>query len=273
MLGALRHRGLVLALAGCLLVFAAVLASRLGTEFIPRLSEHALVIATQRLADVSLDESNRYGTQIEKLLLASFPDEIDHIWTRTGRAEIATDPMGINLSDTYVLLKPREEWTSAASREELVEEMEAKLKELPTMAYTFSQPIEFRMMELIEGVGSRSDVVIKIFGEDLDELREQAGRVAKVMAGVRGVADLKVQQLSGQPVLSIKANREAIARHGAARVGVFIGTSTSGVLQTELAYRERDPVTGALPAWFRYEHTHNIHSVSAFVREAFGIEE
>jgi cobalt-zinc-cadmium resistance protein CzcA len=92
--------------------------------------------------------------------------------------------------------------------------MEAKLKELPTMAYTFSQPIEFRMMELIEGVGSRSDVVVKIFGEDLDELRVQADQVAKALGGVQGVADLKVQQLTGQPVLSIKANREAIARHG-----------------------------------------------------------
>jgi len=92
--------------------------------------------------------------------------------------------------------------------------MEAKLKELPTMAYTFSQPIEFRMAELIEGVGSRSDVVIKIFGEDLSELRQQAERTAKFVSQVSGVADLKVQQLDGQSVLNIRANREAIARYG-----------------------------------------------------------
>ncbi|HEU0138488.1 MAG TPA: efflux RND transporter permease subunit, partial [Bryobacteraceae bacterium] len=110
------------------------------------------------------------------------------------------------------------------------EKMEAKLEELPTMAYTFSQPIEFRMLELIEGVGSRSDVVLKIFGDDLDELREQADRAAKVIAQVNGVADLKVQQVSGQPVLSIKTDREAIARYGinVADVQELIQTAIAG---------------------------------------------
>ncbi|MCC7157792.1 MAG: efflux RND transporter permease subunit, partial [Bryobacterales bacterium] len=208
----LRHRGLTISIALAFVIACGALATRLGSEFLPKLEEGALAINAARLPGVSLPESVNMTNSMEQAL-REFP-EVTEIVTRIGRPEIATDPMGINLSDTYVLLKPREQWTSAASREELVEKMEAKLKELPTMAYTFSQPIEFRMMELIEGVGSRSDVVIKIFGEDLDELREQAGRVAKVVAGVRGVADLKVQQLSGQPVLSIKANREAIARHG-----------------------------------------------------------
>jgi len=208
----LHHRGLTIGIALAFVIVCGALATRLGSEFLPKLEEGALAINAARLPGVSLPESVNMTNSMEHAL-QEFP-EVTETVTRIGRPEIATDPMGINLSDTYVLLKPREEWTSAASREELVEEMEAKLKELPTMAYTFSQPIEFRMMELIEGVGSRSDVVIKIFGEDLDELREQAGRVAKVMAGVRGVADLKVQQLSGQPVLSITANREAIARHG-----------------------------------------------------------
>ena len=208
----LNHRMLTIGIALAFVIVCGALATRLGSEFLPKLEEDALAINAARLPGVSLPESVNMINSMEQAL-QEFP-EVTETVTRIGRPEIATDPMGINLSDTYVLLKPREEWTSAASREELVEKMEAKLKELPTMAYTFSQPIEFRMMELIEGVGSRSDIVIKIFGEDLDELREQAGRVAKVVAGVRGVADLKVQQLSGQPVLSIKANREAIARHG-----------------------------------------------------------
>lgn len=208
----LDHRGLTIGIALAFVIVCGALATRLGSEFLPKLEEGALAINAARLPGVALTESVNMTNSMERAL-QEFP-EVSETVTRIGRPEIATDPMGINLSDTYVLLKPWEEWTSAASREELVEKMEAKLKELPTMAYTFSQPIEFRMMELIEGVGSRSDVVIKIFGEDLDELREQAGRVAKVVAGVRGVADLKVQQLSGQPVLSIKANREAIARHG-----------------------------------------------------------
>jgi cobalt-zinc-cadmium resistance protein CzcA len=138
--------------------------------------------------------------------------------------------MGVNLGDTYVFLKPRDQWTSASSREELVEKMEDKLKQLPTMSYTFSQPIEFRMAELIEGVGSRSDVVIKIFGEDLTELRKQAAAVAKVVSQVNGVADLKVQQVDGQPVLSIRSNREAIARYGinVADVQRLIQTAIAG---------------------------------------------
>ncbi len=226
----LRHRGLTISIALAFVIACGALATRLGSEFLPKLEEGALAINAARLPGVSLPESVNMTNSMEQAL-QEFP-EVTETVTRIGRPEIATDPMGINLSDTYVLLKPREQWTSAASREELVEKMEAKLKELPTMAYTFSQPIEFRMMELIEGVGSRSDVVIKIFGEDLDELREQAGRVAKVVAGVRGVADLKVQQLSGQPVLSIKANREAIARH---RINV---SDVQELIQTAIAGSE-----------------------------------
>jgi cobalt-zinc-cadmium resistance protein CzcA len=209
----LRHRRVTIVVALAFVVACGGLATRLGSEFLPKLEEGAIAINAMRLPGVSLPEAVKMTTTLESVLL-SFP-EVTGAVTRIGRPEIATDPMGVNMSDTYVLLKPPREWTSAGSREELVEKMEASLKrELPTMAYTFSQPIEFRMMELIEGVGSRSDVVVKVFGEDLDELRVQAGQVAKTMAGVRGVADLKVQQISGQPVLSIRANREAIARHG-----------------------------------------------------------
>ncbi len=208
----LRHRGATIGCAAAFVVICGVMATRLGSEFLPKLEEGALAISAVRLPGVSLPESVRMTNSMEAAL-RSFP-EVTGTVSRIGRPEIATDPMGVNLSDTYVLLKAREEWTSATSREELVEKMEAKLKVLPSMGYAFSQPIEFRMMELIEGVGSRSDVVIKIFGEDLDELLAQAEQVAKSVAGVRGVADLKVQQLSGQPVLSIKANREAIARYG-----------------------------------------------------------
>jgi cobalt-zinc-cadmium resistance protein CzcA len=208
----LHHRGLTIGAALAFVLVCGALATRLGSEFLPKLEEGALAIHAARLPGVSLPESVNMTNSLERAL-HEFP-EVTETVTRIGRPEIATDPMGVNLSDTYVFLKPREQWTTAATREELVEKMEAQLKELPTMAYTFSQPIEFRMMELVEGVGSRSDVVIKIFGDDLDELRQQASRVAKAISGVRGVADLKVQQLDGQPLLGIKANREAIARHG-----------------------------------------------------------
>ncbi len=203
----------IVALTSALFVLAcAALIPLLGSEFLPKLEEGALAISALRLPGVSLAEAIRMTNSLEQAI-QEFP-EVSTTVTRIGRPEIATDPMGVSASDTYVMLKPREQWRTARSREELIEKMEDKLRGLPTMAYTFSQPIEFRMMELTEGTGSRSDVVVKIFGEDLNELRMQAERAGRVVAGVRGAADVKVQQLSGQPVLSIKANREAIARYG-----------------------------------------------------------
>ncbi len=224
----LRRKAATIAASIALVVACAALIPLLGSEFLPKLEEGALAINAVRLPSVSLPESVRMVSSLENAL-REFP-EVTTTLTRIGRPEIATDPMGVNMSDTYVLLKPPGDWKSAASREELVEKMEAKLKTLPTMAYTFSQPIEFRMLELIEGVGSRSDIVVKIFGEDLDELREQAEKTAKAMSQVAGVADLKVQQVSGLPVLSIKAKREAIARYGinVADVQELIQTAIAG---------------------------------------------
>jgi cobalt-zinc-cadmium resistance protein CzcA len=201
----------------------------LGSEFLPKLEEGALAINAARLPSVSLPEAVTMTNALEGVV-REFP-EVTTVVSRIGRPEIATDPMGVNLGDTYVLLKPKEQWQSASSREELVEKMESKLKDLPTMAYTFSQPIEFRMAELIEGVGSRSDIVVKIFGDDLDELKAQADKVANAMSQVSGVADLRVQQVSGQPVLSIRADREAIARYGinVADVQALIQTAIAGM--------------------------------------------
>ena len=229
LLGALRHRGLVLALAGCLLVFAAVLASRLGTEFIPRLSEHALVIATQRLADVSLDESNRYGTQIEKLLLASFPDEIDHIWTRTGRAEIATDPMGWDQSDVFITLKPLTLWRRASNQDELAAQMQTVLEDLPGMQLLFTQPIEQRVNEMIAGI--RGDVGVKIFGDDFDRLSQYGQQVADVLRNIRGSVDVATDQLSLLPVVRIEVDQDAISRYGVARRDVLATVQALGTPQ------------------------------------------
>lgn len=208
----MRHRRMTILSAAVLVALCGLLIPYLGSEFLPKLEEGALAINTLRLPGVSLPEAVKMTTSLENTI-RDFP-EVTTIVSRIGRPEIATDPMGVNLGDTYVLLKPKDDWTSATSREELVEKMEGKLKELPTMAYTFSQPIEFRMAELIEGVGSRSDVVIKIFGDDLSELRQQAEKTAKIVSQVSGVADLKMQQVDGQQVLNIRANREAIARYG-----------------------------------------------------------
>lgn len=224
----LRHHVLTIMATFSLVAISGFFAASLGSEFLPKLEEGALAVNAVRLPGVSLPEAIKMTNTLERAI-REFP-EVRTVVTRIGRPEIATDPMGVNAGDTYVLLKPQDQWTSASSREELVGKMEAKLKELPTMNYTFSQPIEFRMAELIEGTGARADVVIKIFGEDLDELRLRAQEVAQAISGVRGAADLKVQQLTGQPVLSIKANREAIARYGinVADVQQLIQTAVAG---------------------------------------------
>jgi cobalt-zinc-cadmium resistance protein CzcA len=159
----------VVVLAALLVANGAVLATRLGAEFVPRLSEGTVVVNTVRLASVDLDESVRYGTQIERALLAAFPDEIERVWTRTGTAEVATDPMGVELSDVFVTLTPRARWRRARSQDELVQAMQAALRDLPGMRTIFTQPIEMRVNEMVAGV--RADLGIKIFGDDLDELR------------------------------------------------------------------------------------------------------
>ena len=203
---------LVLGLALLLVVNAAFLASRLGTEFVPRLNEGAVVINTVRLSSVSLDESVRYGTRIEQALLEAFPDEIEHIWTRTGSAEVATDPMGIELSDIFITLTPRSLWTRADDQGELVAAMETALAPLPGMNTIFTQPIEMRVNEMVAGV--RSDLGIKLFGDDLERMRELALQIEDIVVEVQGAADVSVEQVTGVPVLRAELDRAVLARHG-----------------------------------------------------------
>jgi cobalt-zinc-cadmium resistance protein CzcA len=209
---ALSHPKLVLGAAGALLVGAGLLATRLGSEFVPRLSEGTIVINTVRLAEVSLTESVRAGTRIEKVLREKFPHEVERVWTRTGTPEVATDPMGLEVSDVFVSLKPRDDWRRATTQAELVEEMREELEDLPGMRMNFLQPIEMRVNEMIAGV--RSDVGIKLFGDDLDILRAKAREIEMAIRGLPGAADVSTEQVTGQPVLEITVDQEAIARHG-----------------------------------------------------------
>jgi cobalt-zinc-cadmium resistance protein CzcA len=156
--------------------------------------------------------------------------------SRIGRPEIATDPMGPNMGDTYVFLKPREEWRTARTREALVEQIQLRLRDVPTQAYSFSQPIEFRMQELIEGVGARSDVVIKVFGDDLAVLKAVADETARVLGRIPGADDVKAQQVIGLPMLQIEIDRDAIARYGinVADVQELIQTAVAGTEATRV---------------------------------------
>jgi len=209
---ALRHRRLVLVTATSLVVAAAALAFRLGGEFLPRLGEQALAISTVRLAGIDVDEAVALNTRIEQELLRVFPDEIRHVWTRLGTAEVATDPMGVELSDFFITLNPRAKWTQARTQDELVEKMDAVFRQLPGMTAVFSQPIEMRMNELIAGI--KNDIGIKIYGDDLDELRRLSDQVQQVLLNTPGAIDVTGEQLTGQPVLAIQVNPQAIARLG-----------------------------------------------------------
>ena len=183
----------------------------LGAEFLPKLGEGSMALQAWRLPSVSLSESIKSTTLIEKVL-KKFP-EVVTVVSRTGQAEIPTDPMGVETSDIYVILKSQEEWTTAGTREGLVEAFSAALdEEVPGNVFSYSQPIELRVQELIAGV--RSDVAITLFGPDLDELRRLGAEITRVASRVPGAADVKLEQTGGQPYLRIQINRAAIARYG-----------------------------------------------------------
>jgi heavy metal efflux system protein len=245
----LAHGRAVLGGAALLVLGALALGLRLGSEFVPRLSEGTIVINTIRLAEVSLAESVRYGTRIEQVILREFPDEVRRVWTRTGTAEVATDPMGIELSDVFVTLTPRERWKRAATQEALVAELQAELADMPGMRSAYLQPIEMRVNELVAGV--RSDVGVKIFGDDLDVLKAKALEVEGVVRAIAGAADVTVEQVTGQPVLEVAVDRAALARHGIPAREVLdvveavgarkVGDVREGDRRVELAVRLAEP--------------------------------
>ncbi|MBI4661183.1 MAG: efflux RND transporter permease subunit [Verrucomicrobia bacterium] len=228
---ALRFRKATLLLALVLLAGAVFLASRMGGEFLPKLGEGAIVANVVRLAGISVDEAVAWNDRIEKVLLAEFPDEIAHIWSRLGTAEVATDPMGVELTDVFMALKPRTQWNKARTQPELVEAMRKVFAKQPGMSVAFTQPIEMRMNEMIAGV--RGDAAIKIYGDDLEKLRELSEQVEQVLSGIRGAADIAAEQLTGQPVLQVKVDPQAIARYGVPRRNVLnmveaVGTKKVG---------------------------------------------
>ncbi len=195
-----------------LLAGAIALAAHMGGEFLPKLGEGAIVGTTVRVAGVSVEEAVAVNDRIEKLLLAEFPDEITNIWTRLGSAEVATDPMGIELSDFFLALKPRKEWKRAHTQPELVEEMRKLFVRIPGLRVAFSQPIEMRINELVAGI--RSDIGIKIYGDDLDKLRMLSDEVQNLLGGIAGRGEVSGEQLTGQPLLQVRVDPQAIARHG-----------------------------------------------------------
>jgi cobalt-zinc-cadmium resistance protein CzcA len=208
---ALKNKVLTVSAAVLILIISLITFTRLGGEFIPKLDEGDLAFQIVRLPGVSLTESINIGTQIEKILMEKFP-EVKTVVTKTGAPELATDPMGPEFSDVIVILNPKDEWTSANSKEELIEKIQRELSVVPGVGLSFTQPIELKFNELI--AGARGDIAVKIFGDDLSILSDEGNKVASIMGTVQGAEDISVQQVEGLPQLQIKILREKISRYG-----------------------------------------------------------
>jgi len=223
---ALRRKWLVVGATVVMFMGALLLFTRLGGVFVPTLDEGDILIELRRLPSISLTESIHTSKMLE-IELKSIPEVIS-VLSRTGRPEIANDPMSIHQSDVYILMKPREQWTTAATKEEMIEKMTAVMGRIPGIGGGFSQPIEMRFNELIAGV--RSDVGIKIFGEDLETLARYGDEIAGILQAIRGAADVRVQQVEGLPQLQIVVDRDKIARYGinVADVNILIQTALAG---------------------------------------------
>lgn len=206
------RRPLVFGLAVLAIVASGLVASRMGSEFIPSLSEGDFAQQALRVPGTSLTQSVQMQQQLEKTLMAEVP-EIERVFARTGTAEIASDPMPPNISDSYVMLKPKDQWPDPKkSREAIIADIQRASAIVPGSVYELSQPIQLRFNELISGV--RSDVAVKVFGDDMAVLNKTAGEIAETLQTLKGASEVKVEQTSGLPVLTINIDRDKAARFG-----------------------------------------------------------
>lgn len=224
----MRNKPVVLTFVGVLIVLSGLLATRMGSEFVPSLNEGDFAIQALRNPGTSLSQSVAMQQQLEVTLKKQYP-EIDRIFARTGTAEIASDPMPPNISDGYIMLKPRDQWPEPRkTRDELLAAVQKTVASLPGSNYEFSQPIQLRFNELISGV--RSDVAVKLFGDDMDVLNQTANKIAAVMEKIPGAAEIKVEQTTGLPMLTVNIDREKTARYGlnVADVQETVATAIAG---------------------------------------------
>lgn len=234
---ALQIKGIILASALALFIASLIVFNSLGGEFIPNLDEGDIATHLIIASGSSLSQEIEATTKAEKILKAKFP-EIKMVVTKIGSAEIPTDPMPIEAGDMIILLKDRKEWTSAKTKEELMEKMEEALEEIPGATTEFSQPIQMRFNELMTGV--RSDVAIKIFGDDIDMLVSKGDEVMQLIQGMEGVSDAKLERVAGLPQITVRYNKDKLALYGLnigdlnriIRIG-FAGESAGSVYEGE----------------------------------------
>ena len=216
-----------------LLVGAGILSTRLGTEFIPQLDEKSIALNATRIPSTSLTQSQAMQLKVEQAV-SKFP-QVAYVFSKTGTAEVASDPMPPNSSDTFVILKPQEEWPDPSlSKADLQEQIEKAVGELAGNVYEFSQPIQLRFNELL--AGTRGDLAVKVFGEEFEPMLKVANQVAAILRGIEGAEDVKVEQTAGLPFLEIKINKAEAARYGLSTgaiqdvIGAAIGGRDAGVV-------------------------------------------
>ncbi len=228
---AMKKKKVILAITASAFLGSLALVPFIGTEFVPTMDEGAIVINITRLPSIALEDSLDITGIVERELM-KFP-EVKSVVSRTGTDEIGTDPMGPELSDVFINLKPASEWrfkTKAA----LQEKMREAIEKIPGIAFVFSQPIQMRVDELVSGV--RSQLAVKLFGEDMNILQEKAAQIANILKDIKGIADLRVQQVSGQYYLEIDADRRAMARYGmnVADLNETVGMIRAGKTATDV---------------------------------------
>lgn len=251
----LRHRRLTVFVAGAAVVGSLALVPFLGTEFVPRLEEGSVAVQVSRQRSVSLDASLRISGEVERALMAL--PEVTKVVSKTGRPEVATDPMGPELSDVMVSLAPRDTWRFD-SKEALVDAMRTRLEAIPGIGLSFSQPIALRVDELISGV--KSEIAVKIYGPDVDELNRLGEEVASVMRSVTGAADVKAEQTTGLGYLHVRIRRAEAARYGLTVEAIqqTLQTAVGGTAATEVLEGDR---RFAVLARYQQPHRNTPHAI------------
>ena len=248
----MRHRAFVVAVTlGVAGVAFGMIAPNMGAEFVPRLSEGAVAMNVVRLAGTDVDESIRYNTRMEKALLAEFPDEVSHVWSRIGAAEVATDPMGLELTDVFISLTPRDQWTKASTQTDLTARIGETLRAMPGQRLSYTQPIEMRINEMVSGV--RSDLGVKLYGDDFDVMVEKSAAIEQILRGIDGAADVTTEQVTGQPILRVEVRQDQLARYGVPAKAVLDLVESLGAMPVSEVYQGqyRFPLTVRLPDTYR----------------------
>ncbi len=230
---AMLNKPLVLSIAAVAVILSALLATRMGSEFVPSLNEGDIALHALRIPGTSLSQAINMQIELERTI-KQFP-EVERVFAKLGTAEIATDPMPPNVADNFVMLKPQSEWPDPSrDKVELVNAIQAAVAKVPGNNYEFTQPIQMRFNELLSGV--RSDVAVKVFGDDMETMNSTAGEIAEVLEKVPGAADVKVEQTTGLPMMTIQIDREKTARLGVnvgdvqEAIAIAVGGREAGVL-------------------------------------------